>query len=150
MTSGYQADDVGSYSFTVSCSYPANRVLPAAQTLLPAEDGTIHGFRNGRFLIWANWTDFASNTGAGTFVPMGSSDSGLIWFFAPTNFEVLIKILDACSFNNRYWVFYAATTSVQFTIYVYDYDADVLKTYSNDLGVSAQAITDTNAFATCP
>jgi hypothetical protein len=149
VTAGYSADDTGSYSATISCSSPATRVLPAAPEL-PLYNGTLHGFKNGRFVIWAGWRDFESHTGAGTFVPMASSDSGLIWFFAPTNFEVLIKILDACTFNNRYWVFYAATTSVEFTINVYDVEADVLKQYSNTLGVSAPAVTDTNAFATCP
>lgn len=149
VTSGFDAADKGSYSVTISCADPASRVLPSSPDL-PVYDGTIHTFRNGRFAVWANWTDFAANTGAATFVPMASADSGLMWFFAPTNFEVLIKILDGCGLNSRYWVFYAATTSVQFQINVYDIDHDVLKTYSNALGVSAPAVTDTNAFATCP
>jgi len=63
---------------------------------------------------------------------------------------VLIKILDGCGLNSRYWVFFAATTSVEFTLNVYDVQRDVLKTYTNELGVSAPAVTDTNAFATCP
>jgi len=149
VTTGFDTADKGSYSVTVTCADPATRVLPAAP-VLPAEDGTIHGFRKGRFVVWASWRDFASNTGPGTFVPMASSDSGLIWFFAPTNFEVLIKILDGCGLNSRYWVFFAATTSVEFTLNVYDVQRDVLKTYTNELGVSAPAVTDTNAFATCP
>lgn len=152
VTSGFLSDDTGTYSVSISCSNPATRVLPVTPTslALPAYDGSYHGFKNGRFVIWATWRDFASNTGMGTFVPMGSSDSGLMWFFGPTNFEVLIKVLDACTFNNRYWVFYAATTSVEFRIYVYDTLRDVLRTYDNALGVSAPAVTDTSAFATCP
>jgi len=150
VTSGFGSDDVGSYSVTISCQNPATRVLPATPGSLPDYSGAIHGFKNGRFVIWATWRDFADNTGNGTFVPMGSSDSGLIWFFAPTNFEVLIKVLDACTFNNRFWVFYAATTNVEFQINVYDTQRDVLKTYNNTLGVSAPAVTDTSAFATCP
>jgi len=150
VTSGFAGDDKGNYSVTITCSYPASRVLPAVPVTLPAEDGTIQGFRNGRFVVWATWRDFADNTGSATFVPMGSSDSGVMWFFAPTNFEVMIKILDGCGLNSRYWVFFAATTSVEFTINVYDVQHDVLKTYSNALGVSAAAVTDTNAFATCP
>lgn len=149
VTSGFESSDKGTYSVTVSCTNPATRVLPSSPDL-PVYDGTIHTFRDGRFAVWANWTDFASNTGSATFVPMTSSDSGVMWFFAPTNFEVLIKILDGCGLNSRYWVFFAATTSVQFQINVYDIDHDVLKTYTNTLGVSAAAITDTNAFATCP
>lgn len=149
VTSGFLPDDKGTYSVTVSCSAPATRVLPASPGL-PAYDGTIHTFRNGRFAIWGTWRDFASNTGSATFVPMGSGDSGVMWFFAPTNFEVLIKVLDGCGLNSRYWVFFAATTSVEFEINIYDLRDAVLKTYTNTLGVSAAAVTDTNAFATCP
>jgi len=149
VTSGYNSGDTGTYSVTVSCANPATKVLPASPEL-PYYDGTIHTFRNGRFAIWASWRDFASNTGVGRFVPMGSSETGVMWFFSPTNFEVMIKILDGCGLNSRYWVFFAATTSVEFTINVYDIQADVLKQYTNALGVSAQAVTDTSAFATCP
>lgn len=149
VTFGYAADDSGSYSVTISCSSPATKVLPSSPEL-PIYDGSVHTFRNGRFAIWASWRDFASNTGVGRFVPMGSSETGVMWFFSPTNFEVMIKILDGCGLNSRYWVFFAATTSVEFTINVYDIQADVLKQYTNQLGVSAQAVTDTSAFATCP
>src|SRR5205085_10645062 len=34
--------------------------------------------------------------------------SGLFWFFGADNIEVLMKILNACGLNNRYWVFNAA------------------------------------------
>jgi len=59
-------------------------------------------------------------------------------------------VLNGCGFNNRYWVFSAAVTNVEFTLTVRDTEADVTKTYTNTLGVSAPAITDTDAFATCP
>jgi hypothetical protein len=150
VSSGFTSADVGTYSVTISCTNPATRVLPASPGSLPQYNGWFHNFKNGRFRVWAQWRDFASNIGNATFVPMGSSDSGIMWFFAPTNWEVLIKILDACDFNNRYWVFYAATTNVEFQIAVYDEEADVVKTYYNPLGLSAPAVTDTNAFATCP
>ena len=88
--------------------------------------------------------------GVGRFVPLGSEDSGVIWFFSPSNFEVMIKVLDACTLNNRYWVFYAAVTSVEFEITVTDTFTGATKTYTNELGVSAPAVTDTSAFQTCP
>ena len=57
-------------------------------------------------------------SGVGTFVPLGSEDSGILWFFSPSNFEVMIKIVDGCSLNNRYWVFFAALTNVEFHVTV--------------------------------
>ena len=63
------------------------------------------------------------------------------------------RIVDGCSLNNRYWVFYAATTNVDFTLTVVDTFANPpsnTKTYHNPLGTNeATAITDSNAFNTC-
>ena len=43
-------------------------------------------------------------------VPVGSDDSGLFYYRNPQNWEMLVKVLDACSFSQRFWVFAAATT----------------------------------------
>ncbi|MEM7349817.1 MAG: hypothetical protein AAF657_03355 [Acidobacteriota bacterium] len=65
---------------------------------------------------------------------------------------MLIKVLDACAseLGNRYWVFYAATTDVEFTLMVTDTETGIQKIYSNALGQAAPPILDTSAFATCP
>lgn len=138
----------GSYSNFVACS-GATRVL-AGDGSMPAYDGRYTELGKGRFRVSATWRDFQGNTGSGRFVPLGSQDSGVIWFFSPSNFEVMIKVLDACGFNNRYWVFFAAVTSVEFQITVLDTYTGAFKVYENALGVSAPAVTDTNAFQTCP
>ncbi len=49
---------------------------------------------------------------------MASNDSAIFYFFQPANFELLVKIVDGCGSNNRFWVFYAATTNVEFTLRV--------------------------------
>ncbi len=105
---------------------------------------------NDRFAVSAQWTDFNGNTGPGTVVPYGSADSGLMWFFNPDNWEMLVKVLDGCGVNNHYWVFAALTTNVAYTIQVTDTQSGVTKTYTNALGNPAPAITDTSAFASCP
>ncbi|MCP4658010.1 MAG: hypothetical protein GY856_21585 [bacterium] len=81
---------------------------------------------------------------------MGSDDSGLFWFFDPDNWEMLVKVLDACGLNGRYWVFAAATTNVEYTLRVVDTETDSVVEYHNPLGTASPAITDTSAFATCP
>ncbi len=56
-------------------------------------------------------------------------------------------------FSEQFWVFCAATTNVEFTIVVTDTatnSSGQLVEYFNPLGQAAQAITDTEAFATCP
>jgi len=104
----------------------------------------------GRFEVSAQWQDFSGNTGGGHVVPLGSPDSGLFWFFSDTNWEVLVKVLDGCGLNDRFWVFAAATTDVQYTLRVHDTVSGVAREYVNPLGAAADAITDTDAFATCP
>jgi pimeloyl-ACP methyl ester carboxylesterase len=103
-----------------------------------------------RFQVEVGWRDFQGNTGQAQVVPFGSDDSGLLWFFAPDNWEMLIKVLDGCDFNDRFWVFAAATTNVEYTVTVTDTETGADRTYTNPLGVSSPALTDTDAFATCP
>jgi hypothetical protein len=78
--------------------------------------------------------------------------SGFFWFFGEENIEVMIKVLNACNeqLGNRYWVFFAATTNVEFTVTVTDTQAEVTNTYFRPHGPPAAAETDTDAFATCP
>src|SRR5262249_4807597 len=75
----------------------------------------------GRFKVTVAWVDSAGN-GLGSAIPLaGNPSSGLFYFFSASNIEMLIKALNACAppFND-YWVFFAATTNVQFTVTVVD------------------------------
>jgi hypothetical protein len=55
-----------------------------------------------------------------------------------------------CGFNNRYWVFYAATTDQEFTVTVTDLKTTQQVQYTNPLKNRADTVTDTSVFATCP
>lgn len=103
---------------------------------------------NERFAVFVQWsTSTASGVGTATRL---TADSGYFWFFRGTNIEMIIKVLDACALNNRYWVFAGGLTNVGVEITVIDLVAGVSKPYSNPLNTSFQPIQDTNAFATCP
>lgn len=108
---------------------------------------------SGRFRIRVDFT--VPSTGvhqAGRTVTFGSANSGLFYFFDPSNIEMLIKVLDACELAgfNSYWVFYAATTNVEFTVTVTDTQHQQDVTYSNPANHVALPVLDTAAFATCP
>jgi len=104
----------------------------------------------GRFRVEVRWRDFEDRTGSGQVV-LGTDDSGLFWFFDPQNWEMLVKVLDGCAVNDRVWVFAAATTNVEYTLQVTDTATGEFREYTNALGVSSPAITDTAAFAgVCP
>ncbi len=103
---------------------------------------------DGRFVVEVDWQT-ASSFGVGTAVPYTDFNGGF-WFFTPDNIELVVRVLDACSTNDHFWVFAAATTNVEYTISVTDTVSGQTRDYSNPLGNLAPAITDTSAFATCP
>ncbi len=76
---------------------------------------------------------------------LGVGQGGLFWFFNPGNPELLIKILDGCAVNGRYWVFYAAGTNVGFTVEVTDTRTGHHQTYVNVDGTAAPPVQDTSA-----
>lgn len=128
---------------------PALRMLPK-QTVGPCFPGpTNFCLSDDRFQVEVDWRDFTGNTGHASVVPVSTEDSGLFYFFNEDNWEMLVKVLDGCGLNDRFWVFAAATTNVEYTLEVTDTWTGLVQRYENPLGVSSPAITDTNAFATC-
>lgn len=116
---------------------------------LTSDEGTLR-LRGDRFAVRVDWRDFQGTTGIGHARRTSADDSGLFWFFGPANLEMLVKVLDGCSLNQRFWVFAAATTTVEYTLTVTDTATGAQKQYRNPLGTAAPALTDTSAFATCP
>ena len=102
-----------------------------------------------RFRIAVEWRDYQGRRGTGHAYPL-TSDSGLFWFFADTNLEVLVKVVDACAEFGRHWVYAAATTDVEYTLTAIDTATGRSRRYFNPLGRRSPAITDSDAFATCP
>ena len=106
-----------------------------------------------RFVITSKWrtnpTPGTPTDGNGSVVVAGPN-SGIFWFFSSDNWEVMIKALNGCGLNNRYWIFSAATTNVFYRIEVFDSERFEQKIYFNYPGPPAPAVVDTNAFATCP
>lgn len=103
---------------------------------------------DGRFLVETQWRTTAGATGTGMATQL-TRDTGYFYFFNPANVEMVLKVLDACSLNQRYWVFAAGITDVEVDITVTDIIAGSSKTYRNPLGTPFAPIQDTNALATC-
>ena len=114
----------------------------------PGGDGEV--LLNGdRFRVEVAWRNATGAAGIGQLA-VRSDDSAVLYFFDASNWELLVKVLDACGVNGNYWVFSAATTDVEFTLTVTDTQNGSVQKYSNPLGTAAAAVTDTGAFATCP
>jgi hypothetical protein len=120
---------------------PTAPCVPGPQTLC---------LNGGRFKVEVDWATNQGTSGAGNVVPFQVDDSGLFWFFSETNWEVVIKVLDACVVNDRFWVFAGGLTNVQTVITVTDTQTGVVKPYLNPQSTPFQPVQDTNAFATCP
>jgi Calcineurin-like phosphoesterase len=104
----------------------------------------------GRFEAEATWRDFDGNSGSGRAGAPAADGSGLFWFFSPQNWELLVKVIDGCALNHRFWVFAAATTNVGYSLTVTDTRTGRTARYENPLGRRSPAVTDTSAFDTCP
>lgn len=76
-------------------------------------------------------------------------ETGLFWFTDAGNIEVLLKMIDACDFNAKFWVYAGGTTDVQVNVTVTDTKTGTTKNYTNQRGKAFVTITDSNAFS-CP
>lgn len=77
---------------------------------------------------------------------LGVNRGGLFWFAGPDNPEMVIKVLRGCSFNNHFWVFYAATTNFGLTTRVTDTVSGRVWTRTNPDLRAAAPVQDTSAF----
>lgn len=99
---------------------------------------------HGRFLVGLRWQDGANQVGLGQVIP-ATYDSGYVWFFAPGNVELAVKVLDGTPVNGHFWVFAASLSNVQFAMTVTDTVTGAVRVYENPAGIM-RSFGDTSAF----
>ncbi len=119
---------------------PPAPCVPAADQLCLVAD---------RFVATAGWLTADSRAGSGQALPL-TDGTGLFWFFAPEDLELVVKVLDGCAVNGHYWFFAAGLTDVQVTLHVQDTATGAVRIYDSRLQAPFQPIQDTAAFAGCP
>ncbi len=101
---------------------------------------------NARFIVQTEWLLPDTTAGAGTTLPI-TADTGAFWFFAATNIELLVKVLNACTIGGHFWVFAGGLTDVQVVITVTDTATGAARRYVNPPNAAFLPIQDTSAFA---
>ena len=111
-------------------------------------DATALCLSGARFRVSAAWQT-GTQSGQGMAVPL-TGDTGYFWFFSSSNVEMVVKVLDGCSFNEHKWVFAGGLTNVEVTLTVTDTQTGAVRTYVNPASTAFLPIQDTSAFSTCP
>ena len=156
-------DDESLETFLVSLSNATGATLgtPSSATVsIQDDDGGVEPFTcvedaetlclaADRFQVRATFLTTGGDSGNAQAVEL-TADTGYLWFFSANNVEVVIKVLNACGFANRYWVFAGGLTNVEVEMTVTDSQTGTVKTYTNPQETAFQPIQDTDAFATCP
>ncbi len=78
-----------------------------------------------------------------------TGNTGAFWFFSPSNVDLVVKVLDGCGLNSRYWTFAGGLTNINVILTVTDTQTGAVKTYINPDGIPFEPIQDTGAFV-CP
>ena len=120
----------------------------AALSSEPAAAASELLLNDGRFRVEITWATSNGNSDSGTPVQL-TPDTGYFWFFDDDNVEVVVKVLDGCEVNGRYWVFAGGLTNVATQIRVTDTRTGAQKTYTNPQGQPFLPLQDTGAFAGC-
>jgi DNA-binding beta-propeller fold protein YncE len=103
---------------------------------------------NGRFRIEATYAVGDEPPAAAT--PQRLTDDTTVFSFRSfPNKELVLKVLDGCGVNNRFWVFSSGLTNLGVVITVTDTLTGATKSYQNPQGTAYPPKLDTTAFATC-
>ena len=109
---------------------------------------TVLCLQGGRFRVETTWKKPDGTSGPGHASAL-TGDSGTFWFFDSSNVEMVVKTLNGCGVDQRYWVFAGGLTNVEVIMTVTDTQTGDVKTYLNPQGTAFAPILDTQAFATC-
>jgi hypothetical protein len=94
---------------------PAAAAPPAADT-----DPSTLELLGGRFAITLDWSDPRTGLGGRAAARALTDEAGLFWFFAPTNLEFAVKLLDGVGTNGHFWLFHAGVTDLETTLTLVD------------------------------
>ena len=130
----------GTYAWTFTATAGGQRCVRTGSITVaggggPAcsADGATLCLNGSRFKVQAAYRNYGGETGSAAAVPL-TDDTGYFWFFARTNVEVVVKVLDFCSVNKTWSVYASGLTDLGVTLTVTDTQTSAAKSYTNDVG----------------
>ncbi len=119
---------------------------PGPQACLPG--ATTLCLNDGRFAARTSFR-FGRNPSLQAQARPLTPDTGWFYWFDAANLELMVKVLDGCPVNGRYWVFAAGLTDVRNELTVTDSTSGEQRRYPRPAGVAYAPLQDTAAFR-CP
>jgi hypothetical protein len=117
-------------------------VREALGTCQPA--ATVLCLGDRRFRVESTW-EANGRSGVGQAAAV-TRDTGRFSFFTPGNVELVVKAVDGCGTNDRFWIFAGGLTNVRASFTVTDTTTGFTKIYQNPAGRPFAPIQDTAAF----
>ncbi len=108
-------------------------------------DATTLCLNGSRFRARVRYATGRDETGLGNGVLL-TDDTGYFSFFDASNVEIVVKVLDGCTHNGRYWLYATGLTDVEAELVVEDPVTQSRKVISSPLGEAFRPLADTNAF----
>ncbi len=109
--------------------------------------------QDDRFEVKVSWEN-NSSSGLGQVMNFAgrraeNMESAFYYFQAATNFEMGVKVLNACIpvFGNKFWVFVSGLTDQGWQLTVHDTKTGATRNYSNPRGHLSKTFADTEAFS---
>ena len=122
---------------------------PALAACVPDADTAC--LLGGRFAVEVVWTTVDASGDARLMSFNGaraeSDQSAFFFFFDNSNFEMGVKMVDACSFNDSFWVFVSGLTNQAFEVSILDTATSQTRSYTNPLGTYPQTVGATDGVA---
>jgi len=137
----------GDHDGVPECDAGAFEALPGCEPS-PSEEGTL--CLGNRFRVSVRWAT-QGTSGAGHAIPLAAlaADTGAFWFFGPDNLELMVKVLNGCGLNQRFWVFLSGLTDVHVEVTVVDSVTGERWEHVHDGGTALPTRLDTSALAVC-
>jgi hypothetical protein len=125
-----------------------------AQTSACTDNAGTACLNDGRFQVNGSFYNAVDGEALPQVLSFGAaraqSEESIFYYFTdPSNFEVGIKVLNACGVNGKWWVFTGGLTNEGWSFSVLDTQTGAFKIYQNPLNTTSLTTADTAAFD-CP